>query len=241
MLSPNFFKYFLGLFPFFIFLPFSFKEIVRKKKLQLLFIWLITYFVLVYLPLSFQRRLVMGIFVPLGILAGTGLSNLTHFFKKYSFHKCLVCSFVIFSVLFLSFRIFFILDLSIYRLKEKSFPLYLSEDFVASFDWLKNNVQSDEVIFSSYWTGNFIPRYSGKKVFLGHWAQTIFAQEKIEIVKDFFSDKLSEEEINKLFKNHNIQYIFYSQLEEEIGKIDLDRFGNKVFENNEVKIIKIAL
>lgn len=241
MSSPHFFSYFLGLFPLFILLPFAWREIKKQKSLKIIFLWVITYFILVYLPLTFQWKLSLGIFVPLGILAGIGLSNIASFLNKRFNKNYLGYIFIFFVVLFSSINNFFVLVKTIEMLKTSVHPFYLSKEEMAAFTWLKNNLQTNDVVFSSYETGNFIPRYTGKRVFFGHWAQTIFVAKKSEIVKIFFSDKISDNERKEILKNNRINYVFYGEVEKKMGLINPAEIGQEVFKNSKVSIIKINL
>lgn len=235
---PDILGYFLGLFFFLILLPFSFGEIKRDKKIRIIFVWAVVYFLLIYLPINFQWKFGLGISVPLGILAGIGLNSLAQFLNKKFRSNFFTFIFIFLAIFISSSYNFLIFYGEIFGLQTRLEPFYLSKETVASFNWLKNNVKENEIILSSYETGTFIPRYSGKKVFLGHWAQTIFAEQKSHLVSNFYSQKLTSEKIKKFLKNNNIKYIFYSDFEKRFGLINLENIGKKVFKNSEVKIYK---
>lgn len=243
MPSPPIISYLLGLAPFILFSFFSLKEILKKRRLQIIFIWVIVYFLLLYLPISFQWKLSLGISIPLGILAGMGLDNLRRYLdRKFSqIYPGLSLCFLVIVILFASLTNIFYLKNEIKIFQEKDFPSYLPKEIIESFNWLKENNFEDGAVFSSFEIGNFIPRYTGQKVFLGHWAQTIFAQEKKELVEKFFAGKINEEEIRQIFKNHQIKYIFYSDFEKKLGSPDLNKFGQEVFKNDKVSIFEVNL
>lgn len=240
MFSPPLLSYFLGLFNFILLALFSLKR-VYKKELQILFLWSIVYFLLLYLPVTFQWKLSLGIFIPLGILAGSSLDNFYRFLNKKFPQISPGLLFLLIVLVFSSLTNISVFEANIRTFRKGEYPYYLDREIKDGFEWLKENTLPEEVIFSSFEIGSFIPRYSSRKVFIGHWAQTIFAKEKNELVKNFFISKINEEEVKSIFKTHQIKYIFYSDFEKKIGQIDLSKFGQEVFKNNKVSIFKINL
>ena len=241
MISPPLSAYLLGLFPFILFALFSLKNILEEKRMQILFLWSLTYFFLFYLPLTFQWKLSLGISIPLGILAGLGLDNLYQSLNKKLPKISPGLPFCLAILFFSSLTNVVIFDLNLRTFQKKDYPYYLSQEIKEGFDWLKNNTFEDEAVFSSYEMGNFIPRYSGNKVFIGHWAQTISLQEKKQLVENFFAGKIDSEKMKKFFKDHQLKYIFYSDFEKKIGSVELEKFGQIVFKNSQVNILKIDL
>lgn len=241
MPSPPLGYYFLGLFYFLIFSLFSLKSIFQERKIQILFLWCIVQFLLLYLPVNFQWKLSLGLSVFLGTLASFSLNKFYQSLNK-KFPQILPgIFFITILIFFASFTNILIYKINLFTIQKKEYPSYLSEEIKEGFDWLKQNTSPQEAVLSSFEIGNFIPRYSGNKVFLGHWAQTIFVKEKERLVKKFFSGEINEEQIKNLFKTHKIKYIFYSDFEKKFGSLDLNKFGQEVFKNNSVSIFKINL
>jgi len=241
MFSPAIIYYFCGLFPFLIFSLFSLKFIRQERKFQILFLWSIVQFFLLYLPVNFQWKLSLGISVFLGILASFTLNKFYQFINKKFSKISPGIVFFLAILFFTSFTNLLIYKINFLFLQNKDYPSYLSQEIKDGFDWLEKNTTPEEAVFSSYEIGSFIPRYSGNKVFLGHWAQTTFVQEKEKLVKKFFSGKIDEQQMKILFKIHRIKYIFYSDFEKKLGSSDLTKFGQEVFKNNSVSIFKINL
>ena len=118
---------------------------------------------------------------------------------------------------------------------------YLSDNEVEALNWLKDNTKK-ETVLSNRHIGNYIPRMSGNKVFIGHWAQTIKFEQKIEIVNNFFNQ--DNEYRKSILKEYNIKYLYYGKDEKSLGNFNPDSaeskdYLKKVFENNEVKVYEV--
>lgn len=251
-LSPSLYSYLLG---FGILIPLAIWGIARilrerRKNLYFLLIWILVGFVLVYLPFNFQRRLIMGMQIPLVILASIPLFKLVAPLKGkvLTFPKAIVLAYLL---LILSATNINYLGNFFLVLKRGGYPWYLQKEVVEAMKWLDENSSSGEIIFSSYETGNFIPRFSGNKTFIGHWDQTIHLAQKEEIVDDFFSSQPFPYELKRLSEFYGIKYIFFGPYEKAIAKdipvskrkaieTFLSASANKVFDNGIVKIFKYA-
>lgn len=221
----------------------------REKKYYFLILWMFLSFVMVYLPLSFQRRLILGALIPITIIATKAIinlnprlrknsNNLIFYLKKIFFYLTLV------SILLFSLPTNFIFYYNnLNKIIRKEFPYYLKRDLVEAMDWIDQNASSSEVILSSYEIGSFIPRFTGNKVYLGHWAQTIDINEKKRQVKSFF-DEMSMSERKDFLLDNQIDYIFLSPYESrEVEKLQRDfnisDLLELIYRNSSASIYKI--
>jgi len=167
-------------------------RVTKQPSFEKLFIvaWALSSALLIYFPISFQRRMSEGLHIPLAILAGMAI---IYFLKRYQEKDGSLSTkaFIILILLavFLPLTNVQILgqDLHLYSTK-KSLPYYLHQDEVSAMHWLRDTADEREVIFSSYYTGNFIPAYSGRIVWIGHGPQTVNLIEKRKITNWFWSD-----------------------------------------------------
>ncbi len=253
-LSPPLYSYLLG---FGILIPLAtwgifwiIKE--KKEKLYFLLVWTLVSFVLVYLPFNFQRRLIMGIQIPLVILGSIPLFKLVTPLKGRrvinSLPKLIVLGYVL---LILCGTNINHLGNTFLMLKKGNYPWYLEKKTVEAIKWLDKNSDSQEVVFASYETGNFIPRFSRHKAFIGHWDQTINLVEKEKVVENFFTgQEESYTEFEEIFKKHKVKYVFWGPYEQLLEGQPLsskvidatEKFlstqMDKVFDNQLVKIFK---
>lgn len=250
MFSPHLSAYVLG---FGLILLLAIPEVfcmlkTRDKKYTFCLIWILVSFCLLYIPLNIQRRLVMGMFIPIGLLASASIILIyTKLYERRISPFLRTLLFVYFLTVFflvVSSSNIMILSGYFYKLQRKDFPLYLQTEISEALDWLKNNTESEDVVLSSWEMGNFIPRVSGNTVFIGHGAQTINVQEKQRQVKTFFNSGLVFMEAVEFLKKNNIKYIFVSphELENNPNLPDYladKNYFNLIFQNFLVSIYKV--
>lgn len=186
-----------------------------------LLIWAVIQSALLYAPLSFQRRLIEGLQLPLSIAASIAVFWLA---KKLWRNRLsdnrrllLLVAIIIFASLT---NLGFIAGQSIARGQasgSQDARRYVPADLAAAFDWLGANAKSGEVVFSSYLTGNLAPSMSGLSVYLGHYGMTLKSAEKGERVRAFYTGELADETARAIFAEHRVSYVIYGPFEKEIS------------------------
>jgi hypothetical protein len=151
---------------------------VRRRRDGDLFLvtWVLVTVVLLYIPYSLQRRLVMGVIVPLGALAAIGwyvpplcqrpkgpllwgLSALTHL-----------------SLI----GIFLVSALGGHE------TLFMSRDERDALRWLADEVSPDALIVAAPKTGLYIPAWGGQRVYYGHRFETANADSREAQMEAFY-------------------------------------------------------
>jgi hypothetical protein len=94
---------------------------------------------------------------------------------------------------------------------------YVPADLIAALDWMSANATDGAVLFSSYFTGNLAPSITGRRVYLGHYGQTIASDEKGRQVAAFYSGVMDERAARQLFRDHRISHVIYGPFEREIS------------------------
>jgi hypothetical protein len=89
---------------------------------------------------------------------------------------------------------------------------YVPANLVATFEWLSQS-DSDAVLFSHYLTGNLAPSMTGLRVFLGHYGQTVNADEKGAQVTAFYTGALDDVSARQLFVRNGVRYVIYGPFE----------------------------
>lgn len=211
--------------------PFAIWGVIKKQKnngYKFLLTWLIVHSLLIFSPFQFQRRLTQGLQIPLTIFAFWGLYYFYEYLKrKYSGFKLshyypLISLFLI---IFFTFSNLYVLaqDLSFYTYSEyRNWPhyIYLDKEYGEAFFWLKNNLGDQDIVLSDTVTGSFIAGFSGKKIYIGHWVETLEWQEKLKTTKWFFREDSEDEKKIDFLRKERITYLFYSQFEDEKGDFE---------------------
>ena len=188
---------------------------------RLLSIWVAVQALLLYFPVSFQRRFVEGLQLPLSIAASVALFEIANRIlrnnnRKYYRNAILVGSIMLAALTNIGFLVGQLSGRG--EASGANDPRrYLSNDVISAFDWLRAKSTPETVLFSSYLTGNIAPSMTGMRVFLGHYAQTLRSDEKGPLVTAFYSNTVGDHEIRKLFAEHRVRYIFYGPFERAIS------------------------
>jgi len=205
-------------------------------------VWLPVQLALIFLPFNFQRRLVGGLQIPLTIFALAGLAACHREFKnnkifsKYIFNNKLLLIFLFISLFTLSN--FFVLALDIHSITARAENYYPVKE-IDAMNWIKNNLGEQNLILANpKISGHFIPGIAGRRVFAGHWVETIFYNQKTVAVDWFFNAETSDDEKLNFLSKNKITHIFYGQSEKKLGGYELDNkpYYREVFGNEAVKI-----
>jgi len=222
-LSPPVWEYLLGFGIVAMLAVFGFRLMwsSRNANGRLLLIWAIVQAALLYAPLSFQRRLVEGLQLPLSIAASVALFWIAH--RTFTGSRAennrrlfLAGAIAFASLTNVGFVIGHIFDRG--SVSGSVDPRrYVSADLVTAFEWLRRNSDGKTVLFSSYLTGSLAPSLTGLHVFLGHYGQTIRSDEKGAQVTSFYAGALSNQAARQLLAEHRVRYVIYGPFERALS------------------------
>lgn len=223
------------------------KKNEKNKKDIFLLSWFFVQVLLIYSPLPFQRRLVEGLQIILVILAILGLFYLRNWlkakqiFQKYFkevFSNKIFLIYLFFILFFWSNFLILTNDLSLYL--KNYYRMYLTKEVQEAMLWLREDTEEEGVVLSSLETGDLIPAFSLRQVYLGHLHQTVQAKRKLAEVEWFFQSN-NDDEKQSFLKENKINYLFYGSEEkkESLFNPEEKNYLEKVFSNNQVTIYKI--
>lgn len=210
----------------------------KKKNFYFLVVWVVLIPFLIYLPSTFQRKLILGAIVPIGIIGFWFLNLIWQKLKTAKFFLKLFLRPLIIIFIIINFSTFFLCNYLLWReVLSLQFPLYLSQEIVDSFRWLEKNTSRDQSIMTSYEMGNFIPVYSGNFSFVGHSPQTKNFKEKAYKEKDFYNleKSLNDSERINFLKQYYLDYVFLSEFES--GKTNFLTLKNYFLSRNYLKLV----
>ena len=194
--------------------------------------WLIVVPLLIYLPFNSQRRLIEGWQIPLAFCAAIGLAyavlpawrhsrlvkRLTQH-RRYTRHG--LQNWFLAGILLLSLTTYTLTLLEQTARMIAQVQLGFRDGAeLAALRWLDQHVTYDDVILSSYNTGNFLPVVVGARAFLGHGPETAYSNDKVQLVKQFYDATTPDDWRRTFLKEWPITYVFFGPLEAQIGKFD---------------------
>jgi hypothetical protein len=105
-------------------------------------------------------------------------------------------------------------------LARHNYPYYLHCDEVTALEWLDENIEPEDIVFSSLTIGQYVPALSGNTAFLAHWAQTVNFYDKQNRVARFFEAATPDAERAETLHTFGVDYIFYGPAERDLGDYD---------------------
>jgi hypothetical protein len=233
-LSPPPQFYFWGFAPFWIFAVIGITRAIRLRgKIHgALLGWVLGGFALAYLPVAIQRRFLLGITIPLAILAVIGLRE---FLERMSpniprkKNKILLAYVSIASIS----TLYLILGLSMHL---QSLPpkAFYPREMENAIRWLDEHAQPNDIVLSNPQSGEIIAQRAHLRVYIGHKMETIHYEEKKQAVTDFFKGEAKPDWLTST----SARWIFLGPYEKEIGANIKD--GKIVYQLNGIVIYEVS-
>ncbi len=205
--SPNLLSYIIGyglilvLFVFGLVYIKKNKELILKNNyLLLVCLWSLMGFILVYLPLDFNRRLSNGWHIALCIIAFYGIKYL----NKKSRLKYIYLSVITF---FIFFDTLLKIILPIYYLEAYNNMMFFDNDRKAIWQKIKQESKPGDIFLSYPNDGIQIPAFTARNVYIGHRMQTWEFDKKNKELQELLA---KPQDISTWLKEKGIDYIFIS-------------------------------
>ncbi|MBI5566229.1 MAG: hypothetical protein HY870_15130 [Chloroflexi bacterium] len=188
----------------------------------LLLVWIGVTALLLYAPISLQRRLSLGLHVPIGLLAASGLGQLarTIWTRRLIFAATLPTSIMIVVVL-------------IAGAAAHSPSIYLTTDEFATMTWLHDHARFDDVVLAAPETSAFVPAFAGQRVVYGHPYETVDADRKKQLVTDFFVGQSAA-------ALQDVSFVLIGARERALGTLDVTTLPlSEVFRSGDVVLYTV--
>ncbi len=244
MFSPPIIYYFTGFGLTFVLFILGLKKALKSSNyyLKFLLIWVLTTFIIIYLPVDFQRRLVSGLHIPIVLIGCWWLSN---HFKYESLKNKSIFSYLL--IFFFPFLLFLTtiskVSTELNLLKTKRYPLFIDKNIAESFTWLKNQKQSQaNIILSSEAMSINFPYLSLSTTYLGTGCLTKdYNRKLIETEYWFFANNDEDDLKYQWLIINKINFIYYGPGEKKLGdfKPEQKDYLKPIFANNEITIYQV--
>jgi len=199
--------------------------------------WALVTLIGMYLPLALQRRLSLGLGVPLGLFAGLGwwrgLRPQVGARRRGAVQGLLLA-------LSALTPIFLILVASFSALSGEPW-FYLSAGERAAFEWLRDHGRTDAVVLCAPQTGTFVPARAGQPVVYGHPFETVDAERRRAAVLAYLSGGMSVREEEAFLQANRVGYILIGPRERALGATGRSAGGGEalVFEGSGVRVYEV--
>jgi hypothetical protein len=224
------------------FLPLS------KSSDEILFVkgWLLTGFLLLYIPTDFQVHMLNSWQIPVAVLAARAfcryiipviLEYSSTIYNKRLFERSLIAGLLLFA----SLTNIYLFAWRFADLSRHNYPYYLYNDEIEAMNWLDQHAESEDIVLSSMVIGHYIPAVSGNTAFLAHWAQTLDFFEKRDQVTHFFHADTTDEKRSEILNSFPIRYVFHGPAELALGSHDpaSSPLLELVYSNSTIRIFRV--
>lgn len=234
-LSPPPIFYLWGFAPFWVFaLPGIFFAAKRRDAAAgALIAWVVSAFAFAYFPVAIQRRFLLGITIPLGILAISGLDEIINWASpKMAVRKNIFLTAYV-SIACIS-TLYFLLGSGAY-LKTLPENRFYPRETQQALTWLNENAPANDLVLSSMQTGELIAQYTNLKVYLGHEIETLYFERKSDEVARFFNNQMD----SRWLADTSADWVFYGPHEKKLNDSFVFSQGEIVYQSNNIIIYKI--
>ena len=169
-----------------------------------------------------------GMFIPMAILAVFGffeVLKIPNIKKKY-----FASAAVFFILLVIPSNIYVFSGYFKFEFDPENYysaPYYLSDSEFEVLQWLKQNTDNGDVVLANPKLSNYIPRLSGNKIYVGHWAQTVNYDEKLAWYNSINLDNIKKSELSQ----RGINYVLSHNANDDL---------TQVYEYEKFKVLKVG-
>lgn len=181
-------------------------------------LWAATQLLVIYGPLTFQRRLIEGVAFPLAALAAPALAAVIGRFSARKEWRPYVVAYgpLLAAVLFLPSTVG-----AVVRSVDAAQPAmrviaFVTVDERAAYAWVASRTPSDAVVLSGEGAGNLIIGLGERRTFAGHWANTIDLGKKRVQVTGFFGG-WTDDERRAFLTREGVTHVFVGPAERAMG------------------------
>ena len=191
-------------------------------------LWGVLNVLAIYVPFSFQRRLISGFQVPLTVLAAVGLVQVLipwtrQFWRRGAYQRGRytrrgVTRLLVFGVLVLMIPTnLVIVGGGVLATLLRTPGLFHSVDQMRAIDELTRRAGNGDVVLASLPESNYLPTRASLRVVWGLPTETIGFETKRQQVNSFFSTATLHSERQALLREHNVAYVLHGPNERAMG------------------------
>ncbi len=189
---------------------------------QLMLLWLVANVIGLYLPFDLQRRLLMGLIIPLAYFAVRGLEDYWFYKVPQKWRAPSMIALIVFlvpsNIIMLVVPLF-----GVVASPERGLNagLLLQSDYWHMFQWLDDSGEVDKVVLASPNVSLWVPAYTDEVVVFGHPFETINAKERLDQVRAFYRGQDCTTLIGDTL-DFRVRYILWGPQEREMAHEDDD-------------------
>ncbi len=205
---------------------------VKNRKFYPIVIWTLMALAMAYFPINLQRRLLIGIYIPVCILGIHGLISLI----KLTGKSTNLVRNIIFAVSLPSSLI--LISMSSLQAANLNPDLVMKQSLWKSLQWVDQNIPSTSLILTTPEIGLYIPAYTNDRVIYGHPFETANALANKSNIESFFS-QMNMREQQLFVEKEGVDYILVENDNGYDYQLSPQIKATQVYDENDIKIYKV--
>ncbi|MBI5961080.1 MAG: hypothetical protein HY866_20240 [Chloroflexi bacterium] len=193
---------------------------------QFMLLWIVINALALYAPFSLQRRLSMGLILPLVYFSVRGLEDYWFYKVPEKWRAPSMIALIVFivptNILVLGIPLFGVIARPESGLE---YGMLVETDYWTQIEWLQENGSEDEVVLASPNVSQWIPAYTAQVVVFGHLLETVPAEERLEQVEAWYRGQDCETLLSDQIP-FKVRYVFWGPQEK---KLEEDDDGNVIY------------
>jgi hypothetical protein len=224
----------------------------RRWDRLFLVMWAAAGMAVAYVPFSFQRKVAEGLQLPFLLLSavfiGEFVGELSLRWPRWpAVRRWIPIGFVLLCVpsnaYFLASAASSLITNNREQMQTSLMPpFYLSRSEMDALTWLRDSADPDAAILCEPTIGSYVPGITGRRVYVGHWAETLRYPEKLKQLRWFFDAGTDDLSRRALVSRESISYLYYGAGERSIGAFNpaSSNSWSAVYANAEVTIFRFS-
>lgn len=180
----------------------------ERRDVVLLTVWSIVGFAIPYAPVAQQRKLVMGLQIPIAILAAIAVAAIA---KRIGPKYAGIATILLIAVMIPSNLCRMGEDVNFLSANATApgFRAYLTSDEIHAMDWLRVNTKRDDAVLAFPDMALHVPAMAGNQVYYGHWSETPGYADKLNEWMTFVNAQTPDSWRADFLKRSGAKYVIY--------------------------------
>jgi hypothetical protein len=202
----------------------------RSSAPLLMASWFVIGLVLVYVPFSLQRRLLLGLYVPAAALAGIGLGWIGDRWKRFGAVLTLTLGLGLPSNLLVAAA-------GVTAAARSDPAVVVRDDELAAYAWLEHNAAAGSLVLAGPIGGNRLPAFADVRVLYGHPFETPDADRARDLVESLYEGIA---QVGDLPRSHAPDLVLYGPEERVLGAPGWPAGMRLAFSRGEVELYRVG-
>lgn len=179
----------------------------RRGSYRILIVWSAVTFLLLYAPFGLQRRLALGVYVPLAVVAAIGLTGRPRLPRWLPVLALLLTipSHVV------------VVAAGLSAVARQEATLVLTADELTAYRWMDDNLREGSLVLAGPRAGNRIPAFADVRVVYGHPFETPNAESEEAWVEAVYAWTGSPAGVLAALRARGVEYVYVGKDERSMG------------------------